>query len=449
MLVQYVGWGGLKQVFSTREEHKGWEDERAEVRKLLTDEEYENARASVLNSHYTSTEIISAMWEAVRALGFKGGRVYEPSIGIGHFFGLIPDELRGSVQLAGIDLDSISARIARQLYQLADIRHTGFQDASVPENSVDLCISNVPFGNIPVTDSGSPALTKLRASIHNFFFAKAIDRVRPGGLVVFVTSRYTMDSADSKIRRWMAERARLVGMVRLPKTAFEGIANTEVVTDIVILQKLAPGQKGDGSEWIASERMHDIELPEGVEAPRINRWYHAHPEAILGKPAMSGAMRAKNEFTVEPSEGDLGAAVVKVMATFSDRIDRQALDLTSDAALEAAARKIGGEAEGMQESSTQIRDGKVWIVENGVLVEHPDFPNDPKVYLSGPSRETTAEPVTIPCGWLVYLSGPSRETTAVGGKLRGITPKLHVCLADFSAIFSHGLQFSYGQETNR
>lgn len=222
----YVGWGGIPEVFD--ESKSEWSKEYAELKSLLTPDEYEAARGSTLNAHYTSPAVIRAIYEAVGSMGFEGGRILEPSMGVGNFFGLLPESMQGS-QLYGVELDSITGRIAKQLYPEANITVAGFETTNRP-GYFDLAVGNVPFGQYQVHD---PEYDRLGFSIHNYFAAKMLDQVRPGGIVAFVTSRYTLDARGESVRRYLAESGELLGAIRLPNNAFRANAGTDVVSDII------------------------------------------------------------------------------------------------------------------------------------------------------------------------------------------------------------------------
>ena len=268
VLSRYVGWGGLADAFDPDKE--SWSKEYAQLKELLTPEEYAAARGSTLNAHYTSPTVIRAIYEAVGRMGFETGNILEPSCGVGNFFGMLPEEMQNS-RLYGVELDSVSGRIAQQLYPKADIIVAGFETTD-RRDFYDLAIGNVPFGQYQVNDK---SYNKLGFNIHNYFFAKALDQVRPGGVVAFVTSRYTMDAKDSTVRRYLAQRAELLGAIRLPNNAFKSNAGTEVVSDIIFLQK--------------RDRPLDI-VPEWTQTGQtedgftINRYFLDHPEMVLGRP---------------------------------------------------------------------------------------------------------------------------------------------------------------------
>ncbi len=285
-LSRYVGWGGLADAFD--ESKPAWAKEFAELYATLSPEEYEAAKGTTLNAHYTSPTVIQAIYEAVGKMGFQTGNILEPSCGVGNFFGMLPEEMRGS-KLYGVELDSITGRIAKQLYPKADITIAGFQTTD-RRDFYDLAVGNVPFGQYSVNDR---AYNKLNFNIHNYFFAKSLDQVRPGGVVAFVTSRYTMDSKDSTVRRYLAQRAELLGAIRLPNNAFKANAGTEVVSDIIFLQKrdrpidIAP-------DWTQTGQTEDDFT--------INRYFLDHPEMVLGRQEPESTAHGM-DYTVNPIEG--------------------------------------------------------------------------------------------------------------------------------------------------
>ena len=287
ILSKYVGWGGLADAFD--ESKDNWKDEFAELYAALSPEEYAAARASTLNAHYTSPTVINAIYEAVGNMGFQTGNILEPSMGVGNFFGCLPEQMQGS-KLYGVELDSITGRIAKQLYPQANITVAGFETTD-RRDFYDLAIGNVPFGQYQVNDR---AYNKLGFSIHNYFFAKALDQVRPGGVIAFVTSRYTMDSKDSRARRYIAERAELLGAIRLPNNAFKANTGTDVVSDILFLQKREQPSIAE-PEW--------TQLGENADRFSINNYFIRHPEMILGRQSSESTQYGKQDFTVEPIEG--------------------------------------------------------------------------------------------------------------------------------------------------
>jgi len=300
VLVKYVGWGGLASIFKPENWYSG---DGKKLKDLLTDEEYAAARASTPNAHYTSKDVVDAVWSAVKRLGIDHGRVLEPAMGVGHFFGLMPRELAGDTTWAGVELDSTSGRIAQQLYQSAQIQIKGFEAALLPDNFFDLAIGNPPFGNYPIHDPefrGRPRA--LSSAIHNYFFAKALDKVKPGGVMAFITSHYTMDAKDSTVRTYLAERATLLGAIRLPNTAFKANAGTEVVTDIIFLQKREqPVRASELSKadllWTRTGSVLDGKAT-------INEYFIRNPHMVMGEHALEGSMYSDKEYTVTAT-GDL------------------------------------------------------------------------------------------------------------------------------------------------
>ena len=306
ILVKYVGWGGIPQVFAWHEA-SGWEEERDRLKSLLTEQEYESARASTLNAHYTSPVVVSAIYDAVQRLGFTNGRVLEPALGIGHFFGVMPEDMSARSRLTGIELDSLTANIARKLYPDADIRSQGFETAALVENSFDLAISNVPFGDYKLHD---PQFNEHNFLVHDYFFAKGIQKVRPDGLMVFISSKGTLDKANSHLRDYLHERADFLGAIRLPNTAFKQNANTEVTTDIVFFRKLAEGERPNGPAWLKlAEHINDDGIPF-----QINEYFAANPHMMLGTMANEGTMYRQNEPALIPDGRDLAVALREAVA---------------------------------------------------------------------------------------------------------------------------------------
>ena len=267
VLSRYVGWGGLADAFDETKEN--WKSEFSELYATLSPEEYAAARASTLNAHYTSPTVIHAIYDAVEKMGFQAGNILEPSMGVGNFFGMLPDSMAFS-KLYGVELDSITGRIAKQLYPKADITVAGFETTD-RKDFFDLAVGNVPFGQYQVSDR---AFDKLGFSIHNYFFAKALDQVRPGGVVAFVTSRYTMDAKDNSARKYIAQRADFLGAIRLPNNAFKANAGTEVVSDIIFLQKR------DRPIEIEPDWVH---LGENADGFAINSYFVDNPDMVLGR----------------------------------------------------------------------------------------------------------------------------------------------------------------------
>ena len=281
-LAQYVGWGGLADYFDPQSSHYDL------LKSHMSESEYESARASTLNAHYTTPVVIRAIYAALGSMGFKGGNILEPSCGVGNFFGCLPDEMRDS-RLYGVELDSITGRIAQQLYQCAQITVAGYEATSYPNDFFDVAIGNVPFGQYAVND---PVYNKLGFSIHNYFFAKALDQIRPGGILAFITSRYTMDSKETSVRKYLAERADLLGAIRLPNNAFKFNAGTEVVTDILFFQKR------EAPNPVAPDWVSVVENPDGYP---VNSYFMDNPHMVLGTPS-SESTRYGHDYTVYPQQ---------------------------------------------------------------------------------------------------------------------------------------------------
>ncbi len=305
VLVKYVGWGGMPQVFDTYNDK--WGKEATQLRDILDDDEYRAARASTPNAHFTSPAIIDSIWEGLKGLGFEGGKINEPAMGSGLFYGLIPKEIAANSQLYGGELDSISGRIAQQLYQSAKIQVKAFEKTQYADDFFDLFISNVPFGDYKVYDD---ELRKPSFNIHDYFFAKALKKTRPGGLVVFITSKGSMDKVDSSVRRYMARYGDLVGAIRLPKNTFKQIANTEVVTDILIFQKRAPKKFYAGEKFETTAK-----VTRGNQKYTVNQYFVKHPEHILGQLSYAGSMYRADEMTVDPLKDiDVPARVREIIS---------------------------------------------------------------------------------------------------------------------------------------
>ena len=353
ILSRYVGWGGLADAFDPEKE--SWSKEYAQLKELLTSEEYAAARGSTLNAHYTSPTVIRAIYEAVGRMGFETGNILEPSCGVGNFFGMLPEEMRNS-HLYGVELDSISGRIAQQLYPKANITVAGFETTD-RRDFYDLAVGNVPFGQYQVRDK---AYDKLNFSIHNYFFAKALDQVRPGGVVAFVTSRYTMDAKDSTVRRYLAQRAELLGAIRLPNNAFRANAGTDVVSDIIFLQKR------DRPLDIAPDWTQTGQTEDGFA---INRYFLDHPEMVLGRQEPESTAHGM-DYTVNPIEGleladQLHDAVKYIRGTY------QEVELPELGEGEAIDTSIPADPNVKNYSYTVV-DGDVYYRENSRMVR-PDL----------------------------------------------------------------------------
>ena len=352
VLSQYVGWGGLADAFDPNKEN--WSTEYTQLKGLLTEEEYAAARASTLNAHYTSPIVIRAIYDAVERMGFQSGNILEPSMGVGNFFGMLPDTMQDS-RLYGVELDSITGRIAKKLYPQADITVAGFETTD-RRDFYDLAVGNVPFGQYKVNDK---AYNKLGFSIHNYFFAKTIDQIRPGGVIAFVTSHFTMDSKDSSARKYMAERANLLGAIRLSNDAFKANAGTEVVSDIIFLQKrdrpadiepawVQPGQTEDGFT--------------------LNSYFVEHPEMVLGRLEMESTQYG-HDLTVAPIEG---ASLAKQLAKAVQHIEGQytAVEIAApDVADAEAQRKTLPADPAVKNFSYTVVDGEIYYRENSIMTQ--------------------------------------------------------------------------------
>lgn len=295
-LVRYVGWGGLPQVFDVWNDE--WKPQRDRLERILTPDELASARATTLNAHYTSATIISAMYAALEQFGFRGGRILEPACGLGHFVGLMPDEMRSRSTFTGVEIDSLTARLTKALYPENDIRHSPFEEAKLADDFYDVAISNVPFGDYRPFD---PRYQSHRFLIHDYFFAAALAKVRPGGLVAFVTSRGTLDKQDTVLRDFAARQADLLGAIRLPNDAFKRNANTEVTTDIVFLRKLLPGEARGGPAW---KELGTITNSQG-DAITLNEYFALRPQQMLGEMQLAGRMYRRAEPTLVGNGRDL------------------------------------------------------------------------------------------------------------------------------------------------
>ena len=350
VLSHYVGWGGLPDAFDPDKEN--WSKEYMELKEALTPEEYDSARGSVLNAHYTSPAVIRAVYEALEHIGFQSGNILEPSCGVGSFFGCLPESMAGS-KLYGVELDSISGRIAKLLYPRAHITVAGFETTD-RRDFYDLAVGNVPFGNYQVNDR---AYNKLGFSIHNYFFAKALDQVRPGGIVAFLTSRYTMDSKDTAVRQYLAQRADLLGAIRLPNNAFKANAGTEVVSDILFLQKRSTPQVTE-PDWVQTQ-----ETPEGFT---VNRYFIRHPEMVLGQPTSESTQYGKQDYTVAPIPGaDLAQLLHEAVGHVRGRYAGAEPPELEDGAKPAATLPADP---GVRNYSYALVGGQVYYRENSVMV---------------------------------------------------------------------------------
>ena len=353
VLSQYVGWGGLADAFDPGKDN--WAKEYAELKGLLSEDEYAAARSSTLNAHYTSPTVIRSIYDAVGRMGFRSGNILEPSMGVGNFFGMLPDTMQDS-RLYGVELDSITGRIAKKLYPQADITVAGFETTD-RRDFYDLAVGNVPFGQYRVNDK---AYNKLGFSIHNYFFAKAIDQIRPGGVIAFLTSRYTMDSKDSTARKHMAERADLLGAIRLPDNAFKANAGTDVVSDIIFLQK--------------RDRPADIEpawvqLGKTEDGFAINQYFADHPEMILGVLSTESTQYGREELTVAPIEGtSLADQLAEAVQHIEGQYTAAEVDAPDIAEEETTRRTLPADPD-VKNFSYTVVDGEVFYRENSVMTQ--------------------------------------------------------------------------------
>ena len=353
VLSQYVGWGGLADAFDPNKEN--WSAEYTQLKELLSEDEYAAARASTLNAHYTGPTVIRGIYDAVERMGFQSGNILEPSMGVGNFFGMLPTSMADS-RLYGVELDSITGRIAKKLYPQADITVAGFETTD-RRDFYDLAVGNVPFGQYKVNDK---AYNKLGFSIHNYFFAKAIDQIRSGGVIAFVTSRYTMDSKDSTARKHIAERADLLGAIRLPNNAFRANAGTDVVSDIIFLQK--------------RDRPADIEpawvqLGKTEDGFAINQYFVDHPEMVLGQLTTESTQYGREELTVAPIEGaNLADQLAEAVQHIEGQYTAAEVDAPDIAEEEATRRTLPADPE-VKNFSYTVVDGEVFYRENSVMTQ--------------------------------------------------------------------------------
>ena len=347
VLSRYVGWGGVPEAFDP--DNKSWNEEYKQLKELLTSEEYAAAKGSTLNAHYTSPAVIKAIYDAVGRMGFETGNILEPSCGVGNFFGMLPESMAGS-RLYGVELDSITGRIAKKLYPKADITVAGFETTN-RRDFFDLAVGNVPFGNYKVADK---PYDKLGFSIHNYFFAKALDQVRPGGVVAFVTSRYTMDSKNMDARKYIAQRAELLGAIRLPNNAFKANAGTEVVSDIIFLQKR------DHPIDIVPDWVHLNTSPDGFT---MNSYFVEHPEMVLGELTTESTQYGKEDLTVRPHDGVelailLNQAITNLHGSYHEK------EVTKE---DPQAEKLVPADPTVKDYSYTIRNEKIYYRENNLM----------------------------------------------------------------------------------
>ena len=359
VLSRYVGWGGIPQAFDAANEK--WASEYTELKTLLNPEEYASARGSTLNAHFTSPTVIEGMYQALEQMGVHPDTVLEPAMGVGNFFGLLPESMRNAT-LMGVELDSITGRLAKQLYPQANITVDGFERVNLPDNSIDLAVGNVPFGSYKLAD---PRYDKQNLLIHDYFFVKTLDKVRPGGIVAFITSKGTLDKQDSTVREYLAQRADLLGAVRLPNNAFSRNAGTDVTTDILFLQKRAQPQE-QVPDW--------VQLGQTADGIPINRYFETHPDMVLGTMAWDKSMYGnERETTCVPLPGvELADQLSEALSKLSPP-DQQLLSQKGTVEVpELLERMETADLETRNFSYTEV-GGKLYFVENGerVPVEVP------------------------------------------------------------------------------
>ena len=362
LLVKYVGWGAMPQVFDV--DSTTWHREQIQLSEILSDEEHRSARATTLNAHYTAPVVIRSMYEAAQRFGFKGGQILEPASGIGHFIGLMPEAMLKNSAITGIEIDPLTARIAKALYPDADIREQPFEKSKLLDDAFDLAISNVPFGDYTVHD---PRWNDFKFPIHDYFFAAALDKVRPGGLLMFVTSRHTLDKLDSTLRETLSSKTEFLGAIRLPNTAFKKNAGTEVTTDIVMLRKLRVGESPHGPAWkTAADFTNDRQ-----EKFPINEYFAAHPEMMLGKMRLARGMYRDGEPVLLPDDRDLGEALAQAVA----RLPQNIYEVQTESAAEKVFDPAIPAPDYIKPNAYCVHeDGRLCLNEDGVLCPLDDMP---------------------------------------------------------------------------
>jgi len=361
-LVKYVGWGALPQVFDV--DSTSWRNEQVQLSEILSGEEHRSARATTLNAHYTAPVVVQAMYQAAQRFGFSGGNILEPACGIGHFIGLMPDDLLRQSSITGIEIDPLTARIATALYPDADIREQPFERSKLADNSFDLAISNVPFGDYTIHD---PRWNEHKFPIHDYFFAAALDKVRPGGLMMFITSRHTLDKQDSTLRELLASKTEFLGAIRLPNTAFKKNAGTEVTTDIVMLRKLRAGESPHGPTWKSSVKFSNDRKEEFF----INEYFATHPHMMLGTMRLARGMYRDSEPVLAADDRELDAALTEAVTRLPQSIyqaeTKSVTENTFDPAIPAP--------DYIKPNAYCVHpDGRLCINDDGVLQPLDDLP---------------------------------------------------------------------------
>lgn len=361
ILSKYVGWGGLANAFDPRK--SDWAKEYAELSELLTEEEYRSARGSTLTAYYTDISVIKAMYDGLAGLGFDGGMMLEPSAGVGNFVGAMPSSMSAKVRgWTMVEIDGITGLIAKYLYPNANVHIQGFESTVIPDNFMDVAISNVPFDNHSVTDKAYPK--KITSAIHNYFFAKALDKVRPGGIVMFITSAYTMNARETTVRNYIMQKADLLGAIRLPDSAFKSNAGTEVVSDILILKKRPPRTPYAGVDFLEAPF---TTLPnESYNGAYINTYFTEHPEMVLGTPSLTGSMYRSDSLTYKAftDRGSLADQIREAFTHIEGKMDYpQSLSKErTNFAVERASKKT-------KKNGYEVKDGKIYRNQDGELVE--------------------------------------------------------------------------------
>ena len=366
ILAKYVGWGGLANAFDERKED--WSNEYNELKGLLTDEEYRAARASTRSAFFTDVSVVKAMYDGLAKLGFNGGRMIEPSAGTGNFVGAMPAEMSANVKSwTMVELDNITGLISKYLYPNADVRIQGFEKTNIPNNYMDVAIGNVPFGNDAIYDKAYPK--KVTSAIHNYFFAKSLDKVRPGGIVMFITSSYTMNSKDETVRKYIMQKADLLGAIRLPDTAFKVNAGTDVVSDILILKKRADGTPYAGEDFLTSPWGYPVK--NNYNGAYVNSYFEAHPEMVLGTPSMASGRFGGSTLTYKAFEdkGSLADQIREAFSHINGKMDYPAKPSPEKAnfAAERASKKT-------KKDGYVAKDGKIYQNKDGELVEQSVTP---------------------------------------------------------------------------
>jgi len=366
-LVRYVGWGAMPQIFDR--DNASWRKEQIQLSEILSDEEHRSARATTLNAHYTAPVVINAMYQAAERLGFKGGDILEPACGIGHFIGLMPEDMLRRSTITGIEIDALTASIARALYPDADIREQPFEKSKIADESFDLAISNVPFGNYTVHD---PRWNEYKFPIHDYFFAAALEKLRPGGLLMFVTSRHTLDKLDATLRETLSQKTEFLGAIRLPNTAFKKNAGTEVTADIVMLRKLRPGELSRGLAWKAAVSFTNAQQ----EQFTINEFFASHPDMMLGQMRLARGMYRDGEPVLVPDERDLREALAQAVARLPQNIYQAQTQSTAEKNFDPAIPA----PEVVKPNAYCVHaDGRLCLNDDGTLQSLEDLPIDTRL----------------------------------------------------------------------